>query len=315
MRAAVIKELGQAPVLVDRNPPQVGDGRALLEMEAVALNPVDIAIAAGSFYAGHPELPFVPCIEGVGRRDGRLVYVQGAGLGISSDGVASALVAAPPAALIDLPDGADPATAAALGTAGLAGWMAVHEAEIQPDDVVVVLGATGAAGRIAVQAARLAGAARIVAVGRSEPKLAAISGLCDVTVALGGGDLAERVLAAARRAPSVVIDLLWGEPLMAILGVLAPRARVVHLGASAGPTATVPSAPMRGKQLRMIGYSNFGLSRESFTAQYLHLVGLAATGQMEVDLQRFTLDEVALAWTATSRSETKAVVTFAEGDR
>ena len=117
---------------------------------AVALNPVDIAIGSGRFYAGHPPLPYLPGIECVGRPVGeqRLVYAQGSGMGIASDGFAAEQVAVPASALIDIPDDTDPAVAAALGTAGMAGWMSVTaRGRAGRDDVVVVLGATGTVGR------------------------------------------------------------------------------------------------------------------------------------------------------------------------
>ena len=314
MRAAVISALGTPPVPSEHYAPHATDGQLTVEMEAAAINPVDIAIATGTFYAGHPSLPFVPCIEGVGRIGGRLVYIQGAGLGITAAGLAAGRVAAPAAALIDLPGDADPAIAAALGTAGLAGWMAVREASVTVDDVVVVLGASGSVGKIAMQAARLAGARRVVAVGRSLDKLATVSAFADALVGLGD-DYATRLMQASEQSPSVVIDLLWGDPLIATLGTLAPRARVIQVGASAAPAATVASAAVRGKQIRIIGYSNFGLSRDVFTEQYLELVGHVTAGRVEMPIERFSLDQIGQAWSATMTASAKAVICFKEDDR
>ncbi len=156
MRAAVVTEIGQPPEVGDRPEPELDDDLVLLDMEAVALNPVDIAIASGSFYAGHPPPPYIPCLEGVGRtREGRLVYAQGVGRGIAVDGFAAERVAVPSSILTEVPDDLDPGVAAAVGTAGLAGWLSViWRGGVKPGDRVVVLGASGAVGNIALQAAR-----------------------------------------------------------------------------------------------------------------------------------------------------------------
>lgn len=314
MRAAIVSDLGTTPRATTCDAPTPGADEVLAIMQAVAINPVDVAVAAGTFYAGHPPLPFVPCIEGAALVDGRLVYIQGAGLGLSRSGLAAGLAAVPTGAIVQLPDGVDAGLAAALGTAGLAGWMAVREAEVTPDDIVVVLGATGTVGNVALQAARLASARLVIAVGRSVDKLAAAAPFADATVALGD-DFATRLNEACGRPPTVVIDLLWGEPLLATLGVVAPRARVIQVGASAGPTANVPSAAVRGKQLSIIGYSNFGLSRADFTQHYLELLAQAQAGRIDMSVQRFTLDQLEDAWSATVTASAKAVIELQEDDR
>ena len=122
--------------------------------------------------------------------------------------------------LVELPDGTDPALAAALGIAGATGWLATTaRATVAPGDIVVVLGATGAVGGIAVQAAKRCGAQAVIAVGRDEARLAAVPG-ADARIAIGP-TLAEEVNAVAGP-PTVVIDMLWGEPLVSVLPVLAP---------------------------------------------------------------------------------------------
>jgi NADPH2:quinone reductase len=310
IQAAVIGELGAAPVIATRDLPVVDDG-VVLDVLAVAFNPVDVAIGTGRFYAGHPPLPYVPGIECVGRPVGesRLVYAQGSGRGISSDGFAAEQVVAPATALIDIPERSDPAVAVALGTAGVAGWLAVTvRGRAGPDDVVVILGATGSVGRVALQAARISGAQRVVAVARSAARLDALGELADATVTIDGDDLAGRIASAAGAAPTLVIDGLWGSSAVAAMTAAAPGARIVQLGASAGPEASVPSAVVRGKQLDVLGYSNFGLPRAEFVDGYQRLVGLANDGKIRVDVDRYTLADVAAAWGATVNGQGKAVI-------
>jgi len=311
MRVALIEELGAAPVTGERPEPAPGGGEVVLDVLATALNPVDLAIAGGTFYAGHPPLPFVPGIEAVGRpRDdgGRLVYVQGGGRGIGADGFAAERIAVPEELTIDIPPGSDPALAVALGTAGLAGWLSVTwRGEAREGDVVVVLGATGSVGQVALQAARASGAERVVAVGRSPERLARVSALADEVVALGegyAGELAE----ACGRPPTLVIDMLWGEPAAAAMGACAIGARFVQVGASAAPAATIPSASVRGKQLDVRGYSNFGVPRDELAAAYRALVERAGDGGITLELERFALDDAAAAWAAAAEGRTKAVI-------
>lgn len=314
MRAALITELSSPPSIGERPTPIPADGSTLLTVAVAALNPIDVAIGAGRFHAGHPPLPYVPAIEAVGRTaDGRFVYAQGAGLGISADGFAAEQVAVPESALIEIPGDADPAIAAALGTAGLAGWLSVTaRANVTADDIVVVLGASGTVGNIAVQASRLRGARRIVAVGRSAERLAQVERAADATVLIGD-DLAARVLEAAGGAPTVVIDMLWGAPLTSILSVVAPRARIVQVGASAGPEAIVPSAAVRGKQLDILGYSNFGVPRPLLVEAYLELLRLTAIGTIAVPIEVHLLDDVVAAWQATAAGTSKVVLRVGEG--
>jgi NADPH2:quinone reductase len=272
----------------------------VLEVLAAPLNPLDVAVAAGRFYGGHPPLPYVPGCEAVGRVDGRLVWAFGGGLGLARDGTLAERVAVPEELLVDVPDGAPPAHASALGIAGLAGWMPVaRRAPVREGETVLVLGASGTAGSVAVRAARLLGAGRIVAAGRDPDGLARAERLgADASVRLNEhGDLAAAFRDACGGAgPTLVVDALWGEPLAAAVEAAAPRARIVHVGQSAGPTTTLTSAAVRSKQLDILGHSNFALARDELAREYQALVGRAIAGEIQVDVEEVPFDAVAEAW-------------------
>lgn len=312
MRAAIIEELGTGPRVAEMSEPVDMDG-VTVTMRCVALSPIDIAVSAGRFALGHPTLPYVVGHEGVGTSDGRLVYVSGAGVGLTGDGLCADVRVVPDTTLTVLPESADPVIVASLGTAGVAGWMAVtHRAAVLPGEPVVVRGASGAAGRIAVQAARAAGASRIVGVGRPGARLATVEHLCDATVT-EGDDLGPRIAEAAGGPVPVMIDFMWGPAAGGALTALAPGGRLVLAGGGAGTVTEVASPVVIGRRLEIRGYSNFGLSREDFTDALLRLVEMESTGALEVSVTSMPLDQVGEAWQGTRDSIGKFVIDLREG--
>jgi NADPH2:quinone reductase len=301
VKAALIREIGALPEVGERDEPAAGDGEVVVEVVAAALNPIDVNVGAGRYHGGHPPLPYVPGCEGVGRVAGsdRLVWAYGT-IGLSRDGAFAERVAVPRDELVDVPEGADPALACALGIAGLAGWLPVAwRAPLRGGETVIVLGATGTVGLVAVQAARALGAGRIVAAGRSERGLErARERGADAVVRIGeGGPLGERLReACGGDGANVIVDPLWGDALPAALEAAARGARVVHVGQSAGPEATLSSAHVRGKQLDILGHSNFVVSREDRAREYRALVEHATAGRIVLDLEQVPLDRIADAW-------------------
>lgn len=272
MQAAHLEELTQPP-----RPVAVEDADGL-EVLAVALNPLDLAVGSGVFYGGHPPLPYVPGCEAVARRaDGSLVYLFGEGRGVARDGFLQERVATTADIELALPEGTDPALAACAGIAGIAAWVPVAwKARVGPGDRVLVLGGTGSVGRIAAQAAELLGAAHVVAVGST--------------------DLDRIPQEFADEGFTVCIDPVWGEPLADALQHAQRHARIVHLGQSAGPQSPLKSADVRGKELVVMGHSNFALTKEERDRAHLELLNHLTAGRIEIEYQPFQFDDVAAAW-------------------
>jgi len=301
MRALVVEELGEPARLRERNEPQAADDRLVLDVVAAPLNPADVSIARGAFFAGHPPLPYVVGIEAVARSaGGKLFYTCLDGLGLSRDGAIAERCVASRDALVPVPATVDPALAAALGTAGLAAWIPLtRRTQVRPDDVVLILAATGTVGLVAVQTAKLLGAARVVAVGRSAPRLATARAYgADAVVELAGQeDLAGAYLRACDGVrPTLIFDPLWGQPAVAALEAAAHFARVIQLGQGAAAEASVPSGLIRGKGLDILGYTNVILPFEELAASYAELVGHAAAGRIHLEVERVPLDDAADAW-------------------
>jgi NADPH:quinone reductase len=300
VRAAIVRELGALPEVGDVPDPAPGGGEVVVDVLAAPLNPIDIAVGAGRFYGGHPPLPYVPGCECVGRTEaGELVWVHGASIGSKRDGCLAEQATVPSDALASVPHGANPTLASALGIAGLAGWLPlVWRAPVRPGETVLVLGATGTVGLVAVQAARIFGAGRVVAAGRSEEGLRrATEAGADATVRLGEEDDAERMRkTCGGGGPDLVLDPLWGEPLAAATRAAAPGARLVNVGQSAGAATTIASSDVRGKQLEILGYSNFAAPADVVAAEYRRLLEHAVAGEIRIEIEEVPFAEVADAW-------------------
>lgn len=296
MRAAQIVDLGEPPQAAELPAPTAAGGETVVMIEAVALNPLDISVGTGLFYGGHPPLPYVPGCEAVGRTDdGSLVYLFGEGRGIGKPGFLAEHVAVPSALPLRVPDTLEPAVVAAAGIAGVAGWASARKARIGAGDRVLVLGASGAVGLIALQAARLLGAEQVVAAGRDLRKLERARELgVDDIVALGDADALARAFGG--EGFTVCIDPVWGEPLAQSLAAAALHARVMHVGQSAGPESPLRSADVRGKELEILGHSNFALPIDERNRLYLELIDHIAGGRIVLDVDRYPLDDVAAAW-------------------
>jgi NADPH:quinone reductase-like Zn-dependent oxidoreductase len=295
MRAAVLREYG-VPSPGEFEEPSAGDGQAVVEVLAAGLNPVDVAICAGRFYAGKPPLPSVAGREGVGTLAGRRVYFDAP---IAPFGSMAERALVDPASTYALPDGLDEGVAVALGISGLAAWLALTwRANLQPGEHVLVLGASGVLGQIAVQAAKLLGATRVVAAARSAEGLERCLALgADAAVRLGEpDDLPAALREAAEERIDVVLDPLYGEPLVAAVNAASFGARLVQIGAGAGAEATIPSAPIRGKMLVLMGHTNFAAPPEVKREAYGNLAAAAARGTIVVDADRIPLEQVGEAW-------------------
>lgn len=321
MRALVVTELGRAPELLEVPPPTRGAGEALLEVIAAPLNPVDLRVASGTFFAGPPRVPYVAgseatarVVEGEELSPGTVVWVGAEGHGQRRDGCLAEQVTASESLLIPISADVDPAIAAPLGVAGLAGWLPVEwRGRLRPGETVLVLGASGTVGLVAVQAARLLCAGRVVAAGRRPEGLRRCLELgADATVALSS----EADFAAALRhacggeGPNLIVDPLWGPPAVAALEAAAPEARLVQLGQSAGADATLSSAVIRGKRLEILGFTNLSVPFAVLAETYSRLVAHAANGRLSLPIERVPFGEALDAWRRLGEgSDTKLVVT------
>src|SRR5712691_3956390 len=318
MRAAVIERYGEPPVVRQLDEPK-SDGASLVEVTGAPLNPVDIAIASGKFYAGSPQTPYVPGGEGIGRplqagKPGPRVYFRAA----LPHGALAERAVVGGGQTVPIPDTVPDGVAAALGTPGIAAYLALtRRAQLQKGETVLILAASGVLGTIAVQVARLLGAGRVIAGARDERGLARAKLLgADATVDLKQTDgLTDRIREACKGQLAIVIDPVWGAPGVAALEAMSPHGRFVQLGASAGQEAVVKSGAVRGRYLSILGYSNFLVPWEEQAAAYRNLVDYVVAGQLKVEFEVLPLEAAAEAWKQQASSPHRKLVLSPQAGR
>jgi NADPH:quinone reductase-like Zn-dependent oxidoreductase len=317
MKAAVLVEHDTTPEFGDFEEPNPSPGSVVVEVAAAAIHHLDLHKATGRFYMGPPPLPSVVGTDGVGRLgDGRRVYFDAT---VPPFGSFAERSLVPEEALFDVAEGIDDATAAALGNTGLGAWLALEwRARLAPGETVLVLGATGAVGSVAVQAAKLLGAGRVVAAARSDAPWLLERGADAIVDLDDGGDLTAAFREAAGGAVDVTIDTLWGEPALAAIGAAARRARHVQVGQVAAVDLVLPAAAVRSVSLDLCGFSVAHPPVDVRREGYLRLTTHAARGELAVDVERFPLEQVGTAWERQRQATGGAklvLVTHKEGSR
>lgn len=268
MNAAVVESFDKPPRFAAFPEPIAGDGETVINVSAAGLHPIVKLLASGKHYGSTGELPFVPGLDGVGRlEDGTKVYF---GISRSSFGSFAERTLAKQSMYLRIPEELDDVTVAAMMNPGMSSWAALTERiEFTRGEGVLILGATGAAGLLAVQIARRLGASRVIASGRSLDALERAKQLgADAVIPLE--QEREKVIAAfrsefAENKIGVVLDYLWGNPAELLLEAIAKkglqhaaaRIRYLQIGSMAGPTISMPAATLRSSGLEIYG-SGFG---------------------------------------------------------
>ncbi|HEY2285815.1 MAG TPA: zinc-binding alcohol dehydrogenase family protein [Streptosporangiaceae bacterium] len=306
MKAAVVSSFDSAPRYQDFPVPvPADDDEMLVDVLAAGLHPRVRSQADGSHYTSTGALPLVPGVDGVGRGpDGLLRYFV---LPDTTMGAMAEQTVIDTRRSIVLPAGTDPVTVAAAMNPAMSSWVALRQrVPFQAGQDVLVLGATGNAGQLAVQVARRLGAGQIIAAGRDAGRLAALPALgATATVPLGATGTAGR-LAKTAADVDVVLDYLWGQPaadaMIAIITNRADRGRPlswIEIGSVAGPTAEIPSAALRAARLQLVGSGQGSVGTREYLAELNVLAQEIAAGTIAVDARPVPLAQVEQAWATT----------------
>lgn len=312
MNAAIVESFAWPPRYGSFADPVAEAGEVLVDVEAAGLHPIVKSLAKGTHYGSTGALPFIPGVDGTGRlADGTHVYFGGSRPPFGTFAERSVIRRE---LCITLPDGLDGLTAAGIANPGMSSWVALQmRAQFRAGESVLILGATGSAGQLAVQIAKRLGARRVVAAGRNPEALGSLKSLgADAVIGL---EQSRDALVAAFRSEivehgvDVVLDYLWGEPAETVLAAIAqkglshaaPRIRFVQIGQSAGATITLAAATLRSSGLEILG-SGFGSAsmKEIFAAlaEFFHA---AAKVPFATKVQAAVLRDVEALWNAPER--------------
>jgi NADPH:quinone reductase-like Zn-dependent oxidoreductase len=306
MHAAVLHALGEAPKCEQFPDPTVADGEVIVHVHAASLKPVDRQLASGSHYASPQKLPVVCGSDGVGHlEDGRRVFFGGTR---PPYGAMAERTVVPTIYTFPVPEGVDDETAAALPNPAVSAWLSLaFRAKLNPGENVLILGATGVTGRLAVRIAKLLGAGRVVAAGRNQQVLSMLYELgADATISLNlpAEELSEAFLREGGQSGfQVVVDYVWGSPAEAFLrthtgrefAVMKSETRYVQVGESAGPTISLPAAVLRSAAVTILGTAGIP-PREILSDALQQVMTHAANGQLHIDTERMPLADIEKAW-------------------
>jgi NADPH:quinone reductase-like Zn-dependent oxidoreductase len=306
MHAAVLHKFGEPPRFDSFAEPTAQEDEVLVDVRAAALNPSTRLLASGRHYASPQQLPVVCGVEGIGcLDDGSRVFF---GVRRPPNGSMCERTAVPRAFCWTVPEGVSDVVAAALPNPGLSSWLPlVTTAHLAAGETVLVHGATGVAGQLAVQIAKHLGAGRVVAAGRNDEVLAKLQLLgadAVIDLKLPEPDLADQfVRAGSATGFDVVIDYLWGHPTEVLLRAMIRRGfpaarlqtRLVQVGDVAGSTISLAAETLRSAAITIVGSGVMPpLAVLSETLE--KLFGLAARGQLHIDVEPIPLGDIERAW-------------------
>jgi NADPH:quinone reductase-like Zn-dependent oxidoreductase len=301
MKAAIVEHPGQTPIWAEFASPAAQAGEVVVAVSAAALSPLVRGRASGSHYSAGGSFPFVVGVDGVGRtEDGRRVYFM---LPRAPFGAMAERTVVAEGQCVALPDTIDDAGAAALANPGMSSWAAlVERARIVRGETVLINGATGAAGQLAVKIARHLGAAKVIATGRNAEVLATLG--ADVTIALGQSDEALESAFAAQFAARVdiVLDYLWGPSGRSLLiagakaGPDGVPIRFVQIGSAGGAEIAMPAAALRSSSIVMMGSGLGSVGLDRLIASIAGVMDAAGPAGLTTALRTVPLAEVTAAW-------------------
>jgi len=321
MKAAIVRQAGQTPIYGDFPEPVPAPGDSRITVTAAAISNVARSRASGAHYSSSGEFPLVAGIDGVGRLDdGRRVYFA---LPRPPYGSMCERTVAPTTQCLPVPDSLDDVMAAAIANPGLSSWVAFTErARLKAGETVLVNGATGMAGQLAVQIAKHLGASKVIATGRNPDRLRALSGVgADVTIQLTeDGDALERsFMAQFAEGIDVVIDYLWGASAERLLiaaakaGAEAVRIRFVQVGSVSAQEITLPSAVLRASAIELMGSGIGSVALDRLISITGEVLRAAASKGFRIAVDPAPLSEVGQAWSKSDSASRTVLTIDAEG--
>ncbi|MEJ8810930.1 zinc-binding alcohol dehydrogenase family protein [Variovorax ureilyticus] len=312
MKAVRVHAFDAPPVIEEVTQPVLRPGRTLVRMEAATVGHIDRTVWRGSFLK-HPPFPYTPGVEAAGvvvasavYASGQRVWLRGSGLGTLFDGTWCELIDAPDEALGLLPDGVPAAIGAAFFSPSTSAWVALHDvARLSAAESVLVTGATGAVGSLAVQLALDAGADVTALVADAAQAARMPSGAKVLVLGNEPGSSMDSISA------DLLVDTVGGGVLAAALARVKPGGRAVLVGYTAGNTLTLDIAHFLQRDVSLLPLNMF--RREpAGRAAAPDLLARLADGRLKLDVQPFALESAAQAmdWISQRGHRGRAVLTM-----
>jgi NADPH:quinone reductase-like Zn-dependent oxidoreductase len=316
MKAGIIKVAGKSPVYGDFNEPVAGEGQELITVCASALSQFSKSRSSGSHYSSSGTFPSVAGADGVGRTaDGRRVYFV---LPEVPYGALAERTLVRSKQCVAVPDGLDDVTAAAIANPGMSAWAAlVERAHLRTRETVLVNGATGTAGRLAVQLAKSLGARKVIVAGRNESELQELRSLgADVLIPftlgnshpLGAKHYEQALIAEFVDGIDVVIDYLWGESAKTIIVAIAKAVedahpvRFVHVGgASREENIELPGAALRSSAIQLMGSGVKSVPFPKLLGSISNVFDAVAHARLQIATQTVPLSAIEDVWDAPGK--------------
>ncbi len=309
MKAAIVTAAGKTPIYGDFDAPTAKAGEELISVRAAALSNLTKSRASGSHYSSSGVFPAVAGTDGVGlTQDGRRVYFA---MPETPFGALAELCPVSSRRCAEIPDSLDDITAAAIANPGMSAWAAlVERAHLAPGETVLVNGATGTAGRIAVQLAKYLGAAKVIATGRNVEELEEVKQLgADVVVPFrlglhpsGAKDYEEALKQVFASGIDVVVDYLWGKSAETVIVALAKTVddapvRFVHVGSSGGDAnIELPGAALRSSGIMLMGSGIGSVSRSALVQAIRSVFDAVQPAGLKIATRVVPLSEVEEIW-------------------
>jgi NADPH:quinone reductase-like Zn-dependent oxidoreductase len=313
MKAAVLHQAGAVPQYEEFDDPVAGEGEELVKVSAASLKPIDRGMASGGHYASFRQFPVVCGVDGAGTlTDGTRVYFGGPR---KPFGAMAEWTVVPRRLCFPVPEGLDEAAAAALLNPAASSWLPLKwRTPLRPGETVLIMGATGVAGKLAVQISKLLGAGRVIGAGRNPKALASLKALgADLTIRIDEPrqDLVQAFTEAIKGGVDVVLDYLWGKPTEALVTALTGHdlaaehriTRLIEIGESAGPSISLPGGALRSSGLEIYGSGGGSVSWKAIMEAVPQILAHAARGELKLETKRVPLSEVASVWSEKTSEE------------
>jgi NADPH:quinone reductase-like Zn-dependent oxidoreductase len=319
MKAAILYQAGEIPQYADFAEPTAAEHEQIIEIKAASIKNLDKARAKGAHYDKHENYPVVVGIDGVGiMADGTRVYAG------SATGMMSEKALINKHWYVPVPDELDDITSAAIPNPAISAWLSlVYKGKLKAGDTVLILGATGITGKLAVQIARHLGAGKIIALGRNQEALDNLGADVNISLNQSDDDIKQAIKTEAVKTPfDVVIDYLWGKPAELLLDTLAGHdlnatvdhiTRYVQVGEMAGSAINLPAAILRSTAIELTGAGGGSISKEVISKIQTEILPevfkLAAEGKLSIDTLAVPLKDVSEAWQQDARGK-RVVITM-----